>query len=340
MVMLARKLGSLPEPFAPAKGWAERGIALTCSSSSFDICLFNVRMIREIHRVDLPIEVWSSTGDLTFEQRERLLAVRDSHGAPPRLRVVNEIAADYIKWFGPARRWTPRNWNRNFHYKIMALLGSEFAQVLLLDDDNVPVRDPAALFETEEFARAGTVLWPDMYMLPASSAMWQVFGLRYRPLWAGESGAVLVDKRRAYSALMLLALVNQHQDFYYKLTYFDKDTFLYAWMATGDAFVQVPYAPVPVGSWHRGRFCGHSFGQSDLEGRLAFVHMTHNKRLDKRLNAVKYFDPEAAEQTHAGECMDAVPRARDAPRDAVQLVDFESVIGNFARVSRYLRSTA
>eukprot|EP00727_Mastigamoeba_balamuthi_P000385 m51a1_g10343 hypothetical protein (176) ;mRNA; f:144385-145041 len=55
MVMLARKLGSLPEPFAPAKGWAERGIALTCSSSSFDICLFNVRMIREIHRVDLPI---------------------------------------------------------------------------------------------------------------------------------------------------------------------------------------------------------------------------------------------------------------------------------------------
>ena len=36
-------------------------------------------------------------------------------------------------------------------------------EVLLLDADNFALRDPAALFESPEYAAAGALLWPDFW---------------------------------------------------------------------------------------------------------------------------------------------------------------------------------
>eukprot|EP00727_Mastigamoeba_balamuthi_P004051 m51a1_g13643 hypothetical protein (323) ;mRNA; r:186-2018 len=295
MVARAREMRMLPRVFA---GSLPRGIALTCGTK-FRICLFNLHMIRQVFKVDLPVEVWSGTDELKPRQRALLLKVTDSKGNPPVLRHFEDVSEDYTRWFGPVRHWTPHDWKRNFHYKIMALLGTAFTEVLLLDDDNVPIANPELLFEAQEYKDNGAVFWTDMYMLPRSSQMWAVLELQYREMWAGESGAVLVDKHRSYASLMALALMNQHQDFFYKITYFDKDTFIYAWMAAGDSFYQIPYPPVPVGKMKGDGmgFCGFSFGQNDFTGRLAFVHMTHNKDMQNAVTAAKFFDPEHAEQT-------------------------------------------
>ena len=44
--------------------------------------------------------------------------------------------------------------------KAYALLHSRFREVLLLDADNVPVRNPEYLFDTPDYTAAGTLFWP------------------------------------------------------------------------------------------------------------------------------------------------------------------------------------
>lgn len=38
-----------------------------------------------------------------------------------------------------------------------------FDDVLMLDSDNIPVRDPAFLFDSVEFKELGAVFWPDYW---------------------------------------------------------------------------------------------------------------------------------------------------------------------------------
>ena len=46
--------------------------------------------------------------------------------------------------------------------KAYAILHCPFEEVLLLDADIVPVRDPSFLFDSDEYQRSGSVLWPDL----------------------------------------------------------------------------------------------------------------------------------------------------------------------------------
>lgn len=51
---------------------------------------------------------------------------------------------------------------KNFHLKAAAILASKFAEVLYLDSDNVPLRDPAYLFDEPLYkSSGGAVFWPD-----------------------------------------------------------------------------------------------------------------------------------------------------------------------------------
>src|SRR5205085_10007566 len=47
--------------------------------------------------------------------------------------------------------------------KPFAILHSNFREVLFLDADNVPVVNPAFLFDTPQFQAAGALFWPDYY---------------------------------------------------------------------------------------------------------------------------------------------------------------------------------
>ena len=55
----------------------------------------------------------------------------------------------------------PRNVSlKGYQIKPMALLLSSFQEALWIDDDNVPLVDPATCFDWRAYRSAGAVFWP------------------------------------------------------------------------------------------------------------------------------------------------------------------------------------
>jgi hypothetical protein len=97
--------------------------------------------------------------------------------------------------------------------------------VLLLDADNVPVRDPTFLFESAPYRATGALFWPDYATKPGPAILWRALGIRRPAEPEFESGQILVDKRRCGKALALALWFNAHSDFFYRHIHGDKETF-------------------------------------------------------------------------------------------------------------------
>ena len=166
---------------------------------------------------------------------------------------------------------------RPFQLKPMALLYTDLEEVLLLDADSTPAADPSFLFDDPRYAAAGTLFWEDYWQTHEENPIWQLLGLDPSSggQWEQESGQMVVNKRVAWKAVLLL----QHfqADLYYSLLNGDKDTFRFAWMATNTSFEMNTHWPAAIGMPRikEGGFCGHTMGQHDFDGNLLFIH--HNQ---------------------------------------------------------------
>jgi hypothetical protein len=149
--------------------------------------------------------------------------------------------------------------------KAYALLYSRFQQVLLLDADNLVVRDPEFLFQGEEFLKTGAIFWPD-YDHPKTDkkiAVWRSCGIRIPPEPEFESGQIVVDKTRCWKPLNLALWFNANSDFYYQYLHGDKETFHLAFRK-----LKQPYSLVP---WRIHSLTG-TMCQHDFAGQRLFQH--------------------------------------------------------------------
>jgi hypothetical protein len=152
--------------------------------------------------------------------------------------------------------------------KAYAICHSAFAEVLLLDADNVPVRDPEFLFESESYVATGAMFWPDYAPVPASAALWRALGIRRPREPEFESGQILVDKRRCGRALALSQWFNDHSDFFYRHIHGDKETFHLAFRKLGQPYALIPHPIHPLAC----TMCQH-----DPDGRRVFQHRNGDK---------------------------------------------------------------
>lgn len=163
---------------------------------------------------------------------------------------------------------TGANIQDGWQLKSFALLHSRFAEVLLLDADQVPVSDPAACFDWPQYAETGAVFWPDIVDLRKDNGIWPMLGLEPRRAVSFESGQLLVDRRRHAAGLAAAVRLNEAAEDIYQLIYGDKDTYLLAWQMLG-----APYALVP----HRPYVDEFMLVQRDFEGNALFQHRTNAK---------------------------------------------------------------
>lgn len=68
----------------------------------------------------------------------------------------------------PLQRWVG---------KVAALLHCSFAEVLLLDSDNLPLTNPEAHFEDPLYKSAGNLFWPDFWSDWVGAGAWPILGL-------------------------------------------------------------------------------------------------------------------------------------------------------------------
>jgi alpha 1,2-mannosyltransferase len=86
---------------------------------------------------------------------------------------------------------------RPFQLKPMALMYTDLEEVLLIDADSTPLRDPTFLFDDARYLAAGTVFWPDYWVTANENPIWDVLGIAPSRQLEQESGQLLVNKAKA-----------------------------------------------------------------------------------------------------------------------------------------------
>jgi hypothetical protein len=241
------------QPDYPADRFSGRGIVVCAGGSRvFTNAYVLLFVLRRTLGCTLPIEVWHFGAAEMSPSMAGLLAELDVDvvDALPRIAAAGASVLD------------------GWQLKPFALQHSRFAEVLLLDADQVPVGDPAQVFDWPEYRDAGAVFWPDVVELQETNPVWAALGLTPRRTISFESGQVLVDKRRHWRALSVVGALNAEADRLYRMIYGDKDTFLIGWQLASAAGAVVPHTPFGDERY---------LVQRDFVGAPIFQHRTNSK---------------------------------------------------------------
>jgi hypothetical protein len=231
------------------------GIVICAGGIKYNPCAWVlVRLLRHLG-CQLPIEIWHA-GNIECDPQWTALISR-----------YDVVCRDALK----TREQHPHPRLRGWPIKPYAILHSRFEEILFLDADNVPVKDPTFLFECQRYDETGAVFWPDIEqsITPPDSPLWQLFGVPYQAGPDQESGQILINKSRCWKALNLCNWYNEHADFYYRHVYGDKDTFRFAWQRLGQPISWIPTRvslEMP-----------HTLLQHDFAGNVLFQHRFGHK---------------------------------------------------------------
>lgn len=244
-------LAAVPE--YPADRYHGRGVVIAGGGDKYFASLYvTVRALRHVG-CRLPIQVWY------LGRHNEMPADKQAILKPWQVECVD---ADKVRRRHPARMLN------GWELKVFATLHSPFDELLFLDADCYPCRNPEFLFEWEAYRAAGAIFWPDMATIDAR-LKWPAFGVS-NPERPGsvESGQYVVHKRLSWKPLNLAWFFNDHSDYYYRYCYGDKHTFEVAWARCRQPFVMF----TPKARWREVAYL-----HPGPEGKTLFVHRCADK---------------------------------------------------------------
>ncbi|KAI8968158.1 mannosyltransferase putative-domain-containing protein [Mycotypha africana] len=239
--------------------------------------LTTVKLLRNVYDCKLSIEIWhlhdeqpSADVRLSFEE----LGATFKDLSNPKL--VKPI----IK---------RRDADKQFQIKAAAIINSAFKEVLYLDSDNIPLKDPTFLFDLPEYKETGALFWPDYWKTHGENKIFDIMDIDCDNEWEQESGQMVIDKEKSWVPLQLAWYMQKHYEIYFQFLNGDKDTFKYAWKALHSPYHMVEVFPGMAGTETNGRFCGHTILQyvpfaddAEEDDDLIFVHANLLKITDKK----------------------------------------------------------
>ncbi len=156
--------------------------------------------------------------------------------------------------------------------KPLAILHSQFNEILFLDADNHCLRDPGYLFGTPQYLQYGTIFWPDYWKTSPENPIWKIVNSEDYTGCEQESGQLLVNKQSCWKEINLCLFFNESHAVYHKLLHGDKDTFRFAWIALKSKFFMVTKDVASCGFIKNRKFIGTTMVQHSLEGDILFFH--------------------------------------------------------------------
>lgn len=236
----------------PLDRFEGRGLIVCAGGARMFTCAWVLLcLLRRILGCHLPIEVWHLGEEEIGPIESGLLAELD----------VETVDALEVRKQFPAR--VLGGWE----LKAYALVQCRFQEVLLLDADNVPVRDPSFLFDSPQYADNGALFWPDVVQIGADNPVWELCELPYRSEPAWESGQVVIDKARCWHPLNVALCMNEYSDVFYRHLLGDKDTYHLAWRMLEQ----------PIAMPRRPRVMPYGLLQHDFNGEPLFQHRSQVK---------------------------------------------------------------
>jgi hypothetical protein len=247
----------------PADRFGGRGIVMTAGGPRhFTSAWVTLNVLRRVLGCTLPVQLW-------------YLGPREMSGQMlDLLRPLDVECVDALE----VRRRHPMRRLGAWECKPFAIVHSPFREVLWLDADNSPLVEPSFLFSEPAYTRTGAIFWPDLTSLPPDHPIWTICRVPWRDEPAFESGQIVLDKARCWTALQLTVHLNARSDLYYQYVYGDKETFHLAWRMLGQPYSMPSRLPrKAIGYWSRAPAtdggCWTLF-QHDLAGRPIFHHRT------------------------------------------------------------------
>ncbi|KDO33500.1 hypothetical protein SPRG_02308 [Saprolegnia parasitica CBS 223.65] len=271
---------SLSTPVLRTFANVTNGIVMSIYPSVLPNVYAIVRMLR-FYNCQLPMELWYEPHQMPGVATNPILVALEANYGPLVLRPIHDKRAT------------------GYMTKPFAVAHSQFENVLFLDSDNLPTRDPTFLFTSPQFLASGAIFWPDYwhdmsspFNVHARSLLWELVDMPFVDMLEQESGQLVIARHRCATALAKVlhyALETPPLLQKYGLVWGDKDLFRLAWLNTSTPFAFVPHppalggftkdeyvdavAPVPsVLYWHAVSFCGIAMLQHDFDGRILFVH--------------------------------------------------------------------
>lgn len=235
-------------PPYPAHRFSSKGIVICGGGKKYLPSIWIlVNMLRRLG-CQLPIELWHLGQEEIGSRAKQFLRPFNVHCID-----ALEVQKDY-----PSR--TLRGWES----KPYAIIHSSFEEVLFLDADNFPVKDPSYLFESEAYLKNGAIFWPDIGQLSEDDPIWKICGIKYQAEPEFETGQILVNKKQCWNALQLTMWYNEYSDFFYRYIHGDKDTFHLAFRKLNQPYSMVPHLAKTTQE--------HIFYQHDFQGNRIFQH--------------------------------------------------------------------
>jgi alpha 1,2-mannosyltransferase len=228
-----------------------KGIVYTAGGISYLTCAYvSISLLRQLG-CKLPVEIWHRGNEVSVEGMRRF-----SH-----LDVKFKNFFDFEKSIPSG-----------YILKPLAIVHSEFEEVLFLDTDNNCVKDPEYLFYSGSYKEYGAVFWPDYWFTSRKNSIWEITGSKAFQLPEQESGQILINKKQCWRELNLSLYFNKLGEYYYKLLLGDKDTFKFAWLALQKPFFMIPKGVGSCGYLDDDRFYGHTMVQHDENNQILFLH--------------------------------------------------------------------
>ncbi|OXB37179.1 hypothetical protein LQV05_003825 [Cryptococcus neoformans] len=190
-----------------------------------------------------------------------------------------ELGARLVEAKGQTR---DKGKNKSYHLKALAVVQCPWQEVLYIDSDSIPTRDPSYMFDAPNYKRLGIWATPDYWKTSANNPIWAIMGVKCRNEWEMETGQVFIDKKRHLDVFLLVQYMLENHHFWFAFSDGDKDTFRWALLALRKRWAVpgrwVGAAALPSGT-ASGDFCAHTMLQHDSWGEPLFVHYNLLKQI-------------------------------------------------------------
>ena len=211
---------------------AGRGIVIPAGGKYITGAWLTVKLLRE-YGCKLPVEIWH------LGPEEIPDFYRQALSGDPLTSFVDALSLQGVH---PTRKMG------GWQLKPYSIILSRFEEVLLIDADNHPAKDPTFLFDDPDYRKTGALFWPDRMRHGKNSSLWELFDVPYRDEWAHETGQIVLNKRKCWHALQISMHLNEHSNFHYQHSHGDTATFRFALHALEQDFSLIPHrmAAIPL----------------------------------------------------------------------------------------------
>eukprot|EP01126_Amoeba_proteus_P043071 TRINITY_DN4704_c0_g1_i3.p1 TRINITY_DN4704_c0_g1~~TRINITY_DN4704_c0_g1_i3.p1 ORF type:complete len:381 (+),score=46.73 TRINITY_DN4704_c0_g1_i3:160-1302(+) len=223
-------LNSIPP--AP-KDLSGKGIVITAHLGVIPHTLRVLRFL-QYHNTSLPIEIWHK-GEFSESHVDQFT------------EFPNVVFRD-LNQYDTGRFKFTRSGEKFFSVKGGALVFTSFSEILLLDSDNLCLRNPEFLFNHPAYLETGAIFWPDYWKTRKDNPIWDILEIPCTTEFEQESGQLVVNKSDpAVWKALNLATFFQTEGSYGIFSFGDKDTYRWAWRALKMPYHMVRASPGSAG---------------------------------------------------------------------------------------------